>query len=302
MFSPLCPTSSSHFDRGLSDSGSFYPPISLALSDHDIPTFAGSLRHVCKTMFLPPMLDSCPSTTSFVASRFGVHSHLWMGSILLTNDGNAILHEIDVAHPAAKNMVELSRMQGEECSNGTTSVIIIPAGEILAQSLTQIERDIHPVVISAYNKALKESLEILSKISVPINTSSDEGMLSPIKTSIGTKFVARWSDLMCCLALQAVRTVATEENGQKTIDIEESIQCPRIIFLDCPLEYKKGKSQTNMEFSKQSDWARSQEIEEEQVIAQCKHILKFRPDLVITEKGISDTAQHVFERANISAI
>ncbi|KAN0094316.1 Chaperonin Cpn60/TCP-1 family [Tylopilus felleus] len=259
-----------------------------------------------------------------------------MGGILLTNDGNAILREIDVAHPAAKNMIELSRTQDEECGDGTTSVIIL-AGEILAQSLSQLERDIHPVVIiSAYNKALKEALEIINKISIPINTSSDDEMLSLIKTSIGTKFVARWSDLMCHLALQAVRTVAAEENGHKTVDIkryarvekipggsiEESrvldgvllnkdithpnmrrrIQHPRIILLDCPLEYKKGESQTNMEFSKETDWARAQEIEEEQVIAQCKRILEFKPDLVITEKGISDTAQHIIERANVSAI
>lgn len=162
---------------------------------------------------------------------------------------------------------------------------------------------------------------MINKISIPINTSSDEEMLSLIKTSIGTKFVARWSDLMCSLALQAVRTVAAEENGHKTVDIkryarvekipggsiEESrvldgvllnkdithpnmrrrILHPRIILLDCPLEYKKGESQTNMEFSKESDWARAQEIEEEQVIAQCQRILEFKPDLIITEKGIS---------------
>jgi T-complex protein 1 subunit gamma len=43
----------------------------------------------------------------------------------LTNDGNAILREIDVAHPAAKNMIELSRTQDEECGDGTTSVIVL---------------------------------------------------------------------------------------------------------------------------------------------------------------------------------
>ena len=46
-------------------------------------------------------------------------------SISLTNDGNAILREIDVAHPAAKNMIELSRTQDEECGDGTTSVIVL---------------------------------------------------------------------------------------------------------------------------------------------------------------------------------
>ncbi|KAF9461317.1 chaperonin Cpn60/TCP-1 family [Collybia nuda] len=259
-----------------------------------------------------------------------------MGGILLTNDGNAILREIDVAHPAAKNMIELSRTQDEECGDGTTSVIIL-AGEILAQSLSQLQRDIHPVVIiSAYNKALKEALEIIKQISIPIDIHDDEEMLALIKTSIGTKFVVRWSDLMCRLALQAVRVVAQDDNGMKTVDIkryarvekvpggeiEDSrvlngvmlnkdithpnmrrrIKNPRIILLDCPLEYKKGESQTNMEFSKEGDWERAQDIEEEQVKSLVNKILEFRPDLVITEKGVSDAAQHVFEKHNVSAL
>jgi T-complex protein 1 subunit gamma len=45
--------------------------------------------------------------------------------IVLTNDGNAILREIDVSHPAAKSMIQLSRTQDEEVGDGTTSVIIL---------------------------------------------------------------------------------------------------------------------------------------------------------------------------------
>lgn len=48
-----------------------------------------------------------------------------MGGIVITNDGNAILREIDVSHPAAKSMIELSRSQDEEVGDGTTSVIIL---------------------------------------------------------------------------------------------------------------------------------------------------------------------------------
>lgn len=54
-----------------------------------------------------------------------IYSQLTIICIRLTNDGNAILREIDVAHPAAKNMIELSRTQDEECGDGTTSVIIL---------------------------------------------------------------------------------------------------------------------------------------------------------------------------------
>ena len=48
-----------------------------------------------------------------------------MGGILLTNDGNSILREVYVSHPAAKSMIELSRTQDEEVGDGTTSVIIL---------------------------------------------------------------------------------------------------------------------------------------------------------------------------------
>lgn len=48
-----------------------------------------------------------------------------MGGIVLTNDGHAILREIEVSHPAAKSMIELSRTQDEEVGDGTTTVIIL---------------------------------------------------------------------------------------------------------------------------------------------------------------------------------
>ena len=48
-----------------------------------------------------------------------------MGGIVLTNDGNALLRECEVGHPAAKSMIELARNQDEEVGDGTTSVIIL---------------------------------------------------------------------------------------------------------------------------------------------------------------------------------
>ena len=48
-----------------------------------------------------------------------------MGGIVMTNDGNAILREITVKHPAAKSMIEISRAQDEETGDGTTSVIVL---------------------------------------------------------------------------------------------------------------------------------------------------------------------------------
>ncbi|EEQ32009.1 T-complex protein 1 subunit gamma [Microsporum canis CBS 113480] len=260
-----------------------------------------------------------------------------MGGIVLTNDGHAILREIEVAHPAAKSMIELSRTQDEEVGDGTTTVIVL-AGEILAHALPQLERNIHPVIIiSAFKRALSDALAIIEEISLPVEVDDDKAMYNLIQSSIGTKFVSRWSELMCGLALKAVRTVSLDNgSGRKEVDIkryarvekipggqiEDSevidgviinkdithpkmrrrIENPRIILLDCPLEYKKGESQTNIEISKEDDWNKILQIEEEQVKRMCDAILALKPDLVITEKGVSDLAQHFLVKHNVTAL
>lgn len=64
----------------------------------------------------------------------------------MTNDGNAILREITVKHPAAKSMIDIARTQDEETGDGTTSVIVL-AGEVMAQAQQFLDQNIHPTVI-----------------------------------------------------------------------------------------------------------------------------------------------------------
>ena len=71
------------------------------------------------------------------------------------------------------------------------------------------------------------------------------------------------------------------------MNMRRQIRNPRIILLDCPLEYKKGENQMNMEFSKESDCARVQDIEDQQVKVLVNKILEFKLDLIITKKGVS---------------
>uniref|UniRef100_H3CG97 T-complex protein 1 subunit gamma n=1 Tax=Tetraodon nigroviridis TaxID=99883 RepID=H3CG97_TETNG len=263
-----------------------------------------------------------------------------MGGIVMTNDGNAILREIQVQHPAAKSMIEISRTQDEEVGDGTTSVIILAAGELLSVAEQFLEQQMHPtVIISAYRRALDDMLESLKEIrggSTPVDTSDRSMMLKIIHSAINTKVLSRWSELACSIALDAVRTVELEDNGRKEIDIkkyakvekvpggiiEDScvlrgvmvnkdvthprmrrlIREPRIVLLDCSLEYKKGESQTDIEISKEEDFARILQMEEEYIQQICEDIIRLKPDLVFTEKGISDLAQHYLMKANITAI
>lgn len=65
------------------------------------------------------------------------------------------------------------------------------------------------------------------------------------------------------------------------------IENPRIILLDCPLEYKKGESQTNVEISAEADFSQLLKLEEEFIQKMCNEIIALKPDLVFTEKGVS---------------
>merc|ERR1719238_394473 len=99
-----------------------------------------------------------------------------MGGIVMTNDGNAILREVDVSHPAAKNMIELSRAQDKEVGDGTTSVIIL-AGEMLGVAEPLIEKKLHPtLIVSGYMRALEDGLQMMKQVAYPVDIENKEAM------------------------------------------------------------------------------------------------------------------------------
>lgn len=289
-------------------------------------------------------INAAKSVADIIRTTLGPQSMLKMildpmGGIVMTNDGNTILREIDVSHPAAKSMIELSRTQDEEVGDGTTSVIIL-AGELLAVAEPFLQRCIHPrIIVSAYLKVLDKTLEIMDEIAVPLDVKNKEETLNVVRTCLGTKFVSRYGDLVCNMAYDAVKTVTVKRDGRPPeINIKEyakvekipggmledcqvlngilinkditmvggkmrrRIENPRIILLDCGLEYKKAESQTNIEVTKEEDWNAILKMEEEQVEALCNEIIKHKPDLVMTEKGVSDLAQHYLAKAGISVL
>ncbi|KAF2616213.1 hypothetical protein F2Q70_00009663 [Brassica cretica] len=264
-------------------------------------------------------IQASKAVADIIRTTLGPRSMLKMlldagGGIVVTNDGNAILRELDVAHPAAKSMIELSRTQDEEVGDGTTSVIVL-AGEMLHVAEAFIEKSYHPTVICR-----------------------GATVLGLVKSCIGTKFTSQFGDLIADLAIDATTTVGVDlGQGLREVDIKKYIKVekvpggqledskvlkgvmfnkdvvapgkmkrkivnPRIILLDCPLEYKKGENQTNAELVREEDWEVLLKLEEEYIENICVQILKFKPDLVITEKGLSDLACHYFSKAGVSAI
>ena len=80
------------------------------------------------------------------------------------------------------------------------------------------------------------------------------------------------------------------------------IENPRIVLLDCNLEYKKAESQTNVECASEGDFEKLLREEEEEVKKMCDAILRVKPDVVCTEKGLSDIAQHYLLKGGVTAL
>lgn len=259
------------------------------------------------------------------------------GSIVLTSDGNAILRELDVTHPSAKAMIDLSRAQDEEVGDGTTSVIIL-AGEILAVAEPWLLKGLHPrVIIAGFTRALNDALAHLKANAVTVDLNNRADLLQTVRNCLGTKLLSSFfPPSMSELALDAALLVAQDADGRKDVDIKRYVRIekipggriedctiipgvvlnkdvvhakmsryiekPRIIILDCNLEYKKGDNQTAIDVTKGEQWEQILQQEEDYIKNLVEHIAKLKPNLVCTEKGISDLAQHYFVKHGITAL
>lgn len=130
------------------------------------------------------------------------------GNVTITNDGATILKLVDVLHPAAKMLVELSAAQDVEAGDGTTSVVVL-CGSLLTACEKLLRMGLHPTSISeAFGKASKKAVEILESISTPISLDDTEALVKCASTSLNSKVVSQYADTiapMVCFRFVAHR-------------------------------------------------------------------------------------------------
>lgn len=180
-------------------------------------------------------------------------------------------------------------------------------GEILSIAEPLLERNFHPtVIVRGYLKALQAALETCGKICRTIDVTNDTEMREIVTSSIGTKFSSRWGEMLVEMAIKAVRKVVTKRGDYTEVDVKRfvriekipggelgectvmdgvmfnkdvthakmrrRIENPRILLLDCPLEYKKGESQTNVEIMNEEDFNALLRQEEEYIEQICANV------------------------------
>jgi len=143
-----------------------------------------------------------------------------LGDITITNDGAAILNEIEVEHPAAKMMVEIAKTQDDMVGDGTTTAVVL-AGELLKRAEELLDQNIHPtVIVSGYRKAAQKAMDTINDIAITVDIDDRATLKKVAVTSMASKAVGSAKEHFADIAIDAVRKVAERRGDKWVADIE----------------------------------------------------------------------------------
>nr|WCZ58369.1 T-complex protein 1 subunit alpha [Paratrimastix eleionoma] len=137
-----------------------------------------------------------------------------VGDVTITNDGATILRTLEIEHPAAKVLVQLSELQDKEVGDGTTSVVII-AAELLKNALDLIKQHVHPTtIILGYKRTCRLAVKYIQEhLTIPVEQLGEEALYSVAKTTIASKAISTDLDFFSSLAVHAIQQVKTLKEG-----------------------------------------------------------------------------------------
>jgi len=258
-----------------------------------------------------------------------------LGDITITNDGAAILKEIEVEHPAAKMMVEVAKTQDDMVGDGTTTAVVL-AGEFLKKAEELLDQNIHPtVIVSGYRKAVQKAVEILEKMSTTVDLEDKETLKKVALTSMGSKAVGTAREHLAEIAIEAVKQIA-EKRGEKWVADIDNIQIikkegkslhdtelvkgvildkevvhagmpkrvenAKIALLNCPLEVEKTEFSAEIRIRDPLQMKAFLDKETEMLKKMVEKIKGAGANVVICQKGIDDVAQHFLAKEGILAV
>jgi len=116
------------------------------------------------------------------------------GQATVTNDGATVMKLLNIVHPAAKLMCDISKAQDDEVGDGTTSVVLI-AGELLKEAKSFLEDGINPqTIIRGFRRASQLALDKLKELAVDLGDKTPEEkrnmLIKCAETALTSKIVA----------------------------------------------------------------------------------------------------------------
>ena len=258
-----------------------------------------------------------------------------LGDVTITNDGATILKEIDVQHPAAKMMVEISKATDNEVGDGTSSVVVL-AGALIEKAEELINKDVHPtIIVDGYRKSALKSIEIFNQLAQKIDASNRAELIKIARTSMQTKLVSKESDELSQVVVNAALQVSEPRESGYSVDIDEvkdkkkaggslrdtklikgivldkevvhggmpkRVEKAKIALVNSALEIEKTEFDAKINISSPDQMKMFLEEENRMLKSMVDKIISSGANVAICQKGIDDVAQHYLAKSNILSV
>jgi len=258
-----------------------------------------------------------------------------LGDVTITNDGATILKEIDVQHPAAKMMVEISKAVDNEVGDGTTSSVVF-GGALLAKAEELLDKDVHAtVIIEGYQAAAEKALSLLSELAKTVDPHEREILLKISKTSMESKLISDDSDMLSKLVVDAILQVVEKQGESNKVDLDNikvekkaggsirntslikgivldkevvhsgmptKIEKAKIALVNSALEIEKTEMSAEIRITDPTQMQMFLEEENRMLKAMVDKIHEVGANVLICQKGIDDIAQHYLAKQGILAV
>jgi archaeal chaperonin len=256
------------------------------------------------------------------------------GDVTITNDGATMLKEMDVQHPAAKMMVEVSKTQDDEVGDGTTSVVIL-TGELLGKATELMEKKVHPIVIiDGYRQAEEKALEILEAIAKKVKPKDKAVLMKVSQTTMASKLINQHSEYLSDIAVDAVLQIAEPEGEGYEVDLDmikiekkpgasmtetrlvrgliidkevvhdgmpKQIKDAKIGLLNAAMEIEKTEFDAKIAIETPEQMQAYLDQEENMLRDMVKKVKAEGINVLFCQKGIDDMVQHFLSREGILA-
>jgi thermosome len=258
-----------------------------------------------------------------------------LGDVTITNDGATILKEIDVQHPAAKMMVEISKTVDNEVGDGTTSSVIF-GGALLARAEDLLNKDVHAsTIIDGYQAASDKALEIYSDLAKKIQPDDRASLLKIAVTSMQSKLISEDSDSLSKIIVDAILSITTKKGDDYFVDLENikvekkaggsiddtqivkgivldkeivhsgmptKIEKAKIALVNSALEIEKTELSSEIRITDPTQMQMFLEEENRMLKTMVDKLHDVGANVLICQKGIDDISQHYLAKYGIMAI
>ena len=258
-----------------------------------------------------------------------------LGDVTITNDGATILKEIDVQHPAAKMMVEISKATDNEVGDGTTSTVIL-AGSLLERAQELIDKNVHPtIVVGGFKAAADKAVEVLRGIAVKVDPQDKEFLRKIAKTTMESKITTSDSKLLSEIVVDAILAVSESVDGGIKVDVDNikvekksggSMKATelikgivldkevvhgsmpkragnaRIALINAPLEIEKTEFDAKININSPDQMQQYIDEENKMLKKLVDQVSASGANVLLCQKGIDDMAQHYLTKAGILAV